>query len=101
MTRWHSRGRPVTTESRSRHSNEKLSARRCCGFIPRGFCGFICPLGAFRRRFWFQYVCPSGAIFSLGNLFGLEIVLNFPILSSGGMRQALRKVETEIERETR
>jgi ferredoxin len=26
-------------------------------------------LGLFRRRFWCQYVCPSGAIFSLGNLF--------------------------------
>jgi ferredoxin len=26
-------------------------------------------LGVFRRRFWCQYVCPSGAIFSLGNLF--------------------------------
>lgn len=25
-------------------------------------------LGVFRRRFWCQYVCPSGAIFSLGNL---------------------------------
>ena len=26
-------------------------------------------LGLFRRRFWCQYVCPSGALFSLGNLF--------------------------------
>ena len=26
-------------------------------------------LGLFRRRFWCQYVCPSGAIFSIGNLF--------------------------------
>ena len=26
-------------------------------------------LGVFRRRFWCQYVCPSGAIFSLGNFF--------------------------------
>ena len=26
-------------------------------------------LGVFRRRFWCQYLCPSGAIFSLGNLF--------------------------------
>lgn len=26
-------------------------------------------LGIFRRRFWCQYVCPTGAIFSLGNLF--------------------------------
>lgn len=26
-------------------------------------------LGLFRRRFWCQYVCPTGAIFSLGNLF--------------------------------
>jgi ferredoxin len=26
-------------------------------------------LGVFRRRFWCQYVCPSGAVFSLGNLF--------------------------------
>lgn len=25
-------------------------------------------LGLFRRRFWCQYVCPSGALFSLGNL---------------------------------
>lgn len=29
----------------------------------------ILGLGLFRRRFWCQYVCPSGAIFSLGNLF--------------------------------
>ena len=26
-------------------------------------------LGVFRRRFWCQYVCPSGALFSLGNFF--------------------------------
>ena len=26
-------------------------------------------LGIFRRRFWCQYVCPTGAIFSIGNLF--------------------------------
>jgi NAD-dependent dihydropyrimidine dehydrogenase PreA subunit len=26
-------------------------------------------LGLFRRRFWCQYVCPTGAVFSLGNLF--------------------------------
>jgi polyferredoxin len=26
-------------------------------------------LGLFRRRFWCQYVCPSGAVFSIGNLF--------------------------------
>ncbi len=26
-------------------------------------------LGVFRRRFWCQYVCPTGAVFSLGNLF--------------------------------
>ncbi len=26
-------------------------------------------LGVFKRRFWCQYVCPSGALFSLGNLF--------------------------------
>lgn len=26
-------------------------------------------LGIFRRRFWCQYVCPSGALFSLGNFF--------------------------------
>lgn len=32
------------------------------------FVGILC-LGLFRRRFWCQYVCPSGAIFSLGNLF--------------------------------
>ena len=30
-------------------------------------------LGFFRRRFWCQYVCPTGAIFSLGNVFrGME-----------------------------
>lgn len=29
----------------------------------------ILSLGFFRRRFWCQYVCPSGAVFSLGNLF--------------------------------
>lgn len=26
-------------------------------------------LGVFKRRFWCQYVCPTGAVFSLGNLF--------------------------------
>ncbi len=26
-------------------------------------------LGVFRRRFWCQYVCPSGAVFSIGNFF--------------------------------
>jgi ferredoxin len=26
-------------------------------------------LGVFRRRFWCQYVCPSGALFSIGNFF--------------------------------
>lgn len=26
-------------------------------------------LGVFKRRFWCRYVCPSGAVFSLGNLF--------------------------------
>ncbi len=26
-------------------------------------------LGVFQRRFWCQYVCPTGAVFSLGNLF--------------------------------
>lgn len=29
----------------------------------------ILGLGLLRRRFWCQYLCPSGAIFSLGNLF--------------------------------
>ena len=26
-------------------------------------------LGVFRRRFWCQYVCPTGAVFSIGNFF--------------------------------
>lgn len=29
----------------------------------------VLALGLFRRRFWCQYVCPTGAVFSLGNLF--------------------------------
>ncbi len=29
----------------------------------------VLSLGFFRARFWCKYVCPSGAIFSLGNLF--------------------------------
>ena len=32
------------------------------------FAGVLC-LGFFRPRFWCKYVCPSGAVFSLGNLF--------------------------------
>ncbi len=32
------------------------------------FIGVLC-LGFLRPRFWCKYVCPSGAIFSLGNLF--------------------------------
>lgn len=31
----------------------------------------ILSLGVFRRRFWCQYLCPSGAVFSLGNIFRL------------------------------
>ncbi|MFV1967174.1 MAG: 4Fe-4S binding protein [Pirellulaceae bacterium] len=31
------------------------------------FC-FVLALGLFKPRFWCRYVCPSGAIFSLGNL---------------------------------
>jgi ferredoxin len=31
--------------------------------------GVVLGLGIFKRRFWCQYVCPSGALFSLGNLF--------------------------------
>lgn len=31
----------------------------------------ILALGLLRRRFWCQYLCPSGAVFSLGNLFRL------------------------------
>ena len=29
----------------------------------------VLSLGLLRRRFWCQYVCPSGAVFSIGNLF--------------------------------
>ena len=29
-------------------------------------------LGFFRPRFWCKYVCPSGAVFSLGNLFRIS-----------------------------
>ncbi len=32
------------------------------------FAGVLC-LGYLRPRFWCKYVCPSGAVFSLGNLF--------------------------------
>lgn len=32
------------------------------------FAGVLC-LGLLRPRFWCKYVCPSGAVFSLGNLF--------------------------------
>ncbi len=32
------------------------------------FIGLLC-LGFLRSRFWCKYVCPSGAVFSLGNLF--------------------------------
>jgi ferredoxin len=32
------------------------------------FLGVLC-LGLLRPRFWCKYVCPSGAVFSLGNLF--------------------------------
>jgi ferredoxin len=32
------------------------------------FLGVLC-LGFFQPRFWCKYVCPSGAVFSLGNLF--------------------------------
>ncbi len=32
------------------------------------FAGVLC-LGFLRPRFWCKYVCPSGAVFSLGNLF--------------------------------
>ncbi|MEX0702812.1 MAG: 4Fe-4S binding protein [Planctomycetales bacterium] len=32
------------------------------------FCGVL-GLGLLRPRFWCKYVCPSGAVFSLGNLF--------------------------------
>ncbi|MDG2223905.1 MAG: 4Fe-4S binding protein [Rubripirellula sp.] len=34
------------------------------------FVGILC-LGFLRSRFWCKYVCPSGAVFSLGNIFRL------------------------------
>jgi ferredoxin len=34
------------------------------------FAGILC-LGFLRPRFWCKYVCPSGAVFSLGNVFRL------------------------------
>ena len=34
------------------------------------FAGILC-LGFLRPRFWCKYVCPSGAVFSVGNLFRL------------------------------
>jgi ferredoxin len=37
--------------------------------VSLGLFATVLGLGLFRRRFWCQYVCPSGALFSLGNLF--------------------------------
>ena len=34
--------------------------------------GVVLSLGFLRPRFWCKYVCPSGAVFSLGNLFRLS-----------------------------
>lgn len=38
-------------------------------FVSLGMLAAILSLGFLRPRFWCKYVCPSGAVFSLGNLF--------------------------------
>jgi ferredoxin len=38
-------------------------------FVSIGLFFIVLGLGLFKPRFWCKYVCPSGAVFSLGNLF--------------------------------
>jgi ferredoxin len=38
-------------------------------FVSLGLFAAVLGLGLFKPRFWCRYVCPSGAVFSLGNLF--------------------------------
>lgn len=38
-------------------------------FLSIGLFALVLGLGLLRPRFWCKYVCPSGAVFSLGNLF--------------------------------
>ncbi len=40
-------------------------------FVSIALLGVVLGLGFLRPRFWCKYVCPSGAVFSLGNLFRL------------------------------
>ena len=60
-------GDPIQTAlTRGTHLIPKIGAGH---FLSLGLFAGVLGLGLFRPRFWCKYVCPSGALFSLGNLF--------------------------------
>jgi ferredoxin len=60
-------GEPLQTAAlRGSHLVAPVSAGH---FVSIGLFALVLALGFLRPRFWCKYVCPSGAVFSLGNLF--------------------------------
>jgi ferredoxin len=55
-----------TASARGWHNVPPLNAGH---FVSLALFFAVLGLGFFRPRFWCKYVCPSGAVFSLGNLF--------------------------------
>jgi len=55
-----------TAASRGWHNVPPLNAGH---FLSLGLFFLVLALGFLKPRFWCKYVCPSGAVFSLGNLF--------------------------------
>lgn len=55
-----------TAASRGWHNVPPMNAGH---FLSIGLFIAVLGLGFFKPRFWCKYVCPSGAVFSLGNLF--------------------------------
>jgi polyferredoxin len=62
-------GEPIQTASlRGYHLVPAWNAGH---FVSLALFGLVLGLGLLQPRFWCKYVCPSGALFSLGNLFRL------------------------------
>ena len=62
-------GEPIQTASL--RGSHLVPAWNAGHFVSLALFGLVLGLGLLQPRFWCKYVCPSGALFSLGNLFRL------------------------------